>query len=508
MNIVPVIISEGSGAQVWPLSREAFPHPFVRLPDGDTLIRKTFRCAASLHGVKRVVTVTDREFGFLTADEYELVASPGIYESHVLTPAAGGTAAAVGIACRHVAQVEGDDAVILVLPADHIIQDQEAFSAAVERAAKIAHEGRFVAIASSSGRPGAGDSYIEVDGERVVRFVETPEPGETAGRAGFGTIIRNCGIFCFTAGAMLDCIGRLSPELCSQMQAALESAQVSSSAGRLVVEVNDKVLTEAAAPMSIDRVIAERLQDAACVQGDFGCSRIGSWDTMASLTPADKDGNRVSGNVMLEGTEGTFVRGDDRLISILGVSDLLVVDTADALLICAKDAAHDIERIYNKLRDAQSESAMLHRTAHRPWGTYTVLEEGDRFKIKRIEVKPGASLSLQAHHHRSEHWVVVRGTARVTNGCDVSLLTTNQSTYIPCGNRHRLENPGKLPLIMIEVQSGEYLGEDDIVRFDDIYGRLKRTEAQASSHERRGEDSAREIVMSEGPHGRKDHTGW
>jgi mannose-1-phosphate guanylyltransferase len=470
MTFVPVIMSGGTGSRLWPLSRELFPKPFVLLPDGETLIRKTYARAASLPGASRVVTVTNRELMFLTADEYELVPSAISRQSFILEPFGRDTAAAVALATLHVEAVEGSDAIMLVMPADHLVPDVAAFSASVTIARDLAAKGRIVVFGIRPEHPETGFGYIEADSGRVLRFVEKPTLDKATDYVASGRFFWNSGMFCFPARTMLSAMAEHCPDLLAKARVTYAASRPAVSADRITVEVDKTAFAEVPS-ISIDYAVMEKVRDAGFVPCGFTWSDIGSWNAMSDLVEADDAGNRVTGEVMLHDTNGSFVRSEGRLVSLVGVSDLLVIDTADALLIADKNRAQDVKAIYNKLKAAKSEAVMLHRTAHRPWGTYTVLEEGDRFKIKRIEVKPGGRLSLQAHHHRSEHWVVVSGTAKVVNGDSELLLTTNQSTYIPCGHKHRLENPGKLRLVMIEVQSGEYLGEDDIVRFEDIYGR-------------------------------------
>ena len=470
MNIVPVIMSGGAGSRLWPLSREAFPKPFIPLPDGETLIRKTYARATALPGVRRIVTVTNRELMFLTADEYDRVGQSGLAQSFILEPIGRDTAAAIALACLHVAEVEGEDAIALVLPADHLISDTKAFSTAVSAAADATAAGRVATFGMKPDRPETGFGYIEADGTDLIRFVEKPDLETARKFVESGRFFWNGGMFCFRAGVMLALMEEHCPDVLSQTRAAFEASRVLESEDRVSVEIDRDEFAKVA-PVSVDYAVMEKLNDAACISCDFAWSDIGSWNAISELTSADNDGNRVIGDVVLKGTKDSFVHGADRLVSLVGVSDLLVVDTPDALLVCAKDAAQDIKEIYNHLKAKGSEAALLHRTAHRPWGTYTVLEEGERFKIKRIEVKPGGRLSLQSHKHRSEHWVVVSGQARVTNGDEISVLGKNESTYIPCGNIHRLENPAEERLIMIEIQCGDYLGEDDIERFDDAYGR-------------------------------------
>ncbi|WP_309083349.1 mannose-1-phosphate guanylyltransferase/mannose-6-phosphate isomerase [Chelativorans sp.] len=470
MNIIPVIISGGAGSRLWPLSREAHPKPFIRLPDGSTLIGRTYARVAAL-GVERVVTVTNRELLFLTSDAYAEAKAPKLDNTFLLEPFGRDTAPAVALATVHAAATQGTEAVLLVLPADHLIQDEQAFATAVERGVALARTGRIVTFGIVPERPETGYGYIEVDGEDVIRFIEKPNAEKAAEYVASGRTYWNSGMFCFSAATMLKAMQDHCPEVLSGARAAYEAARRIESDGRTAYEV-DRQAFGATPAISVDYAVMEKAGNIiACVPTDCGWSDIGSWAAISDLVAADESGNRITGEAVVEGAKNCFVHAEDRLVGLVGVSDLLVIDTPDALLVAHKDKAQDVKHLYNRLRSEEHEAAKLHRTAHRPWGTYTVLEEGDRFKIKRIVVKPGARLSLQAHHHRSEHWVVVSGTARVTNGDNVILLTTNQSTYIPCGFRHRLENPGILPLVLIEVQSGDYLEEDDIVRFDDVYGR-------------------------------------
>jgi len=300
--------------------------------------------------------------------------------------------------------------------------------------------------------------------------VEKPDRAAAEAYVSSGRYYWNAGIFAFQAKVMLDLMERLCPELLRQVKHAFETAKHSDSPDRRIIEIGKSTFSDIS-PISIDYAVFERLTDAGFVECAFDWSDVGSWNALAEMTPADNSSNRTVGRVLLEGTSNTYVHGGDRLVTVVGLSDLTIVDTPDALLVSANAQSQAIKSIYSQLKMEKSEAAILHRTVHRPWGTYTVLGEGEHFKIKRIEVKPHGKLSLQAHRHRSEHWVVVSGQALVTNGEAEVLLSANQSTYIPCGNRHRLSNPGSMPCIIIEVQSGDYLGEDDIIRFEDVYGR-------------------------------------
>ncbi|WP_210238950.1 mannose-1-phosphate guanylyltransferase/mannose-6-phosphate isomerase [Mesorhizobium sp. B4-1-3] len=468
-NIVPVIISGGVGSRLWPISRALHPKPFIPLPEGGTLIRKTYARTVELEGVDHVVTVTNRDLLFLTADEYAEVAAPEVKNTFLLEPFGRDTAAAVALAALHVAH-ENPDAILVVLPADHLIVDQSGFRASVAKAAALAASGQIVTFGVKPDRPETGFGYIEAEGDRVLRFVEKPNAVTAAQFIASGRFFWNSGMFCFTARSMLEAMQELCPDILSSARRALEKGRTADSADRLTVEV-DRDSFAAVPAVSIDYAVMEKAGNVGFVPCGFDWSDIGSWSVLSELVPADDKGNRATGEAILHDTANCYVHSEDRLVGLVGVSDLLIVDTPDALLVAHKDKAQEVKDLYSRLKAEGHETATLHRTVHRPWGTYTVLEEGHRFKIKRIEVKPNARLSLQAHHHRSEHWVVVSGTAKVVNGESEILLTINQSTYIPCGHKHRLENPGILPLVMIEVQSGEYLGEDDIVRFDDVYGR-------------------------------------
>jgi len=470
MRIVPVIVSGGAGARLWPLSREAHPKPFIELPDGSTLIGRTYERAAKLKGVDTIVTVTNREHLFLTSDAYEASPVAGGAQTFLLEPIGKDTAAAVALATVHVADVYGEDALLLVMPADHLVENDEAFREAVDLASHLAVQQRIVTFGVPPKTPETGFGYIECIDNNVKRFIEKPGLEDAQKYVASGNFFWNSGLFMFPAGLMRSIMNQQCPEIFSGAEAAYNSSKKSESADRSIYEVNVEYFS-AIPSISIDYAVMEKARNVACVPLECGWSDIGSWAALASVYQSDDNGNRVSGNTIFHEVENCFVKAETRLIGMVGVHDLLVVDTADALLIAHKKSAQEVKRLFRKLKTDGNETAKLHRTAHRPWGTYTVLEEGPRFKIKRIMVKPGARLSLQAHHHRSEHWVVVAGTAKITNGEDEVLLNTNQSTYIPCGQRHRLENPGKIPLALIEVQSGEYLGEDDIVRYDDAYGR-------------------------------------
>jgi mannose-1-phosphate guanylyltransferase/mannose-6-phosphate isomerase len=470
MRLIPTILCGGAGSRLWPVSRELHPKPFIRLADGVSLLQKAFLRGAALPAVAEILTVTNRELFFKTKDEYREVNAAGLATAYVLEPFGRGTAAAVAAAALRVAASHGDAAVLLILPADHLILDQAAFAEAVARAVALAGEGRLVTFGIRPDAPNTGYGYIEANGHEVLRFVEKPALETAKGYVASGRFLWNSGMFCFTAGAMLAEMRLHCADIVAAVARCLEKSRGTLGDGVAQVELDAEAF--AAVPDdSIDYALMEKSRRVAVVPCDIGWSDIGSWSALGELAAADARGNRVEGEAVLHDVSGCYIRSE-RMVGAVGVENLIVIDTPDALLIAHQSRAQDVKHVYGRLKELGHEAHKLHRTVHRPWGTYTVLEEGRGFKIKRIEVKPGASLSLQMHHHRSEHWIVVSGTAKVVNGERELAVNTNESTYIPAGNKHRLENATQAPLVMIEVQSGDYLGEDDIVRFDDIYGRV------------------------------------
>jgi mannose-1-phosphate guanylyltransferase / mannose-6-phosphate isomerase len=469
--LIPVILCGGAGSRLWPVSRQLYPKPFMRLEDGQSLLQKAFLRGALLPGVDEVLTISNRELFFATEDEYRKVAPAGMTLSFLLEPFGRNTAAAVAAAALQVQRVHGDSAVMLVLPADHLISDQDAFAAAVGRAVVLAEQGKIVTFGIKPEHPETGYGYIEFDGAEVKRFVEKPDVETAKAYVSGGKHLWNSGMFCFSAGVMLDEMQKLCPEILQSVRMCLEKSR--SIGGHGLQQIQLEAESFAKVPEdSIDCAVMEKTSAIGVVPCSIGWSDIGSWAALSALGAPDAQGNRVQGEAVMHETHDCFIQGSDRMIGTVGVTDLVIVDTPDALLVAHKNSTQDVKRIFAQLKARQHDAHKVHRTVHRPWGTYTVLETGPRFKIKRIEVRPGASLSLQMHHHRSEHWIVVSGSATVVNGEAEILVLTNQSTYIPAGHKHRLHNPGVLPLVMIEVQSGEYLGEDDIVRFSDQYGRV------------------------------------
>lgn len=470
MALIPIILCGGAGSRLWPVSREQYPKPFMRLADGQSLLQKAFLRAVALGGASDVLVVSNRDLYFTLVDDLKEVETAAVRVSFVLEPLGRDTAAAVAAAALDVARTHGADAELLILAADHLVADQAAFQAAVDEARELARRGKLVTFGIRPTGPETGYGYIEALGSEVLRFVEKPSPEKAREYVDSGRFLWNSGMFCFTVQTLLAEMQRHCPDILAATRQALEQARIAEGTGTRQVEL-DRAAFERVPKNSIDYALMEKSHAVAVVPCVIGWSDIGSWKAVSDLTPADAHGNRLEGDVIVEGASDCYVRAEGRVVGVVGARDLVIVDTADALLVASRDACQDVKQVYAQLRAQGSEAYKLHRTVHRPWGTYTVLEEGAGFKIKRIEVKPGAKLSLQMHHHRSEHWVVVRGTAQVTADTTTSLLKTNESTYIPAGHKHRLANPGPGPLAIIEVQSGDYVGEDDIVRFDDAYGR-------------------------------------
>lgn len=470
-SLIPVILCGGVGARLWPVSRQSHPKPFIRLADGQSLLQKTFLRAACLPGVNNIIIATNRDLYFKTEDDFREINTSQHAISYILEPFGRNTAAAIAIAALQVRQIHGDDAMMLILPADHLISDQAAFANAVENACNLALEQKLVTFGIQPETPETGYGYIEADGNTVLNFIEKPSLEKAQDYIESGRFFWNSGMFCFTAGAVLHEMEQHCSDILFAAKTCLEQSRLAT--GKQFSQLELDIESFNVVPdNSIDYAVIEKSTQVAVVPCQIGWSDIGSWNALGDLSRPNAQGNRFEGDVLLCDVTNCYIRGDNRLIGAVGVDDLLIIDTPDALLVANKSRAQDVKRIYAQLKEKGHEAHKLHRTVHRPWGSYTILEEGSRFKIKRIEVRPGASLSLQMHHHRSEHWIVVSGMAKVVNGEQELFIRTNESTYIPAGHKHRLENPGVRPLIMIEVQSGEYMGEDDIVRFEDIYGRV------------------------------------
>ena len=475
MKLIPTILCGGAGSRLWPVSRELHPKPFIRLADGQSLLQKAWLRGVAQPDVVETLTVTNRELFFKTEDEYREAAGTQYKElanSYILEPFGRNTAPAIAAATLHVAASHGKDALLLVLAADHLITDQLAFAQAVAQAMRLAAQGKLVTFGIQPETPETGYGYIEADGNTVLRFVEKPSFDKAQEYLASGNYLWNSGMFCFSAGTMLHEMQLHCPNILATTRACLEQSRRAQGKSHTQIEL-DPVTFGHVPDDSIDYAVMEKSKNVAVVPCSIGWSDIGSWNALGDLTAPDAQGNRIEGEVILHDVSNCYIQSKQRIVGAVGINNLIVIDTPDAVLVADRSRVQDVKHLYSRLKAQGHEAHRLHTTVHRPWGTYTVLEEGPRFKIKRIVVKPTASLSLQMHHHRSEHWIVVSGMAKVVNGDQEIFVNTDESTYIPAGHKHRLENPGVVDLVMIEVQSGEYLGEDDIVRFDDIYGRHK-----------------------------------
>ena len=465
-DILPVILSGGSGTRLWPLSRESYPKQFLPLTGEDSLLQATWKRVATLTPCRPIV-VGNLDHRFMIAEQLrEAGVTPA---SILLEPVGRNTAPAIAVAALEATR-SGEDALLLVLPSDHLIQQVEAFHAAVHAATAAAAAGQLVTFGVVPTSPETGYGYIkatEGSGARAVeRFVEKPDLATAQNYVASGQYFWNSGMFLIRASRYLEELERLAPDMLAACRDALTKARRDEDFVRLDAEAFAVCPAD-----SIDYAVMEHTPHAAVVPLDAGWSDVGSWGALWEVSPKDAQGNAHRGDVIAIDCRNTYAHGQ-RLITLIGLEDVVVVETDDALLVGRRDQLQKVKDLVGTLKSDGRSHAVWHRKVYRPWGAYDSIDSGERFQVKRITVKPGGSLSLQMHHHRAEHWIVVSGTARVTRGEEVLLLTENQSTYIPLGVVHRLENPGKLPLEMIEVQSGSYLGEDDIVRFEDVYGRM------------------------------------
>ena len=468
--LIPLILSGGSGTRLWPISRKNLPKQFITLVGDSTLFQQTVARTQHLPDVAAPIVVASEDHRFLAAEQ--LLESGVEGATIVLEPLARNTAPAIALGALQ-AIARDPDALLLVLPADHLIGDTSSFVDAVQRALPAAREGWLVTFGIRPDRPETGFGYIRrgasinAAGYRVEQFVEKPNQAKAESYLADGGYDWNSGMFLFKASQYLHELGEHAPEMLAAVRAAHDSATSDLDFVRV-----DQATFAKVPDNSIDYAVMEKTQHAAVIPVDCAWSDIGSWSALWLAGAKDEHGNLREGDTLTVNTRNSLLRSHDRhLVATVGVDDLIVVSTPDATLVAHRDAAQDVKRIVDQLKGAGRSEHSLHRVVRRPWGSYDSLEAADRFQVKRIVVKPGASLSLQKHHHRAEHWIVVSGTAEVTCDDKVFLLGENQSTYIPLGSVHRLRNPGKVALELIEVQSGSYLGEDDIVRFDDVYGR-------------------------------------
>lgn len=466
MAIQPIILAGGTGSRLWPLSRELYPKQVINLIGTLSLLQTTVQRVAGLEGALPPIIVVGEEHRFMTKSQVEGLHLGADFRI-LLEPCGKNTAPAIcGAAAYVINQGRGED-VLLVLPADHLIVEGEAFARAVRQGVDLAQQGRIVTFGIVPDRPETGYGYIARGaGSQVERFVEKPDLATAEQYLASGKYLWNSGMFAFTAETLLAELNIHAPEIVERMTEAVGLGTLDG----LFFRFNAKAMATCPSD-SIDYALMEKTNKAAVVEADIGWSDIGSWQALWEATGKDDEGNAVCGDVVLEDVQNSLIRSEHTLVAAVGLRDMMVVETADAVLVAPMDRSQDVKKIVTRLKKEKRSEFHCHRTVYRPWGSYTTLEMQDRFQIKRITVNPGARLSLQMHHHRHEHWVVVSGTARVKNGEQSILLKEDESTYIPNCTIHRLENPGVIPLELIEVQIGSYLGEDDIIRFDDEYGR-------------------------------------
>lgn len=466
--IVPVIMAGGTGSRLWPLSRQLHPKQFLKLCGDSTLLQQTL---ARLNGLDTAapLIICNEDHRFLVAEQIRQIKLQGA--GILLEPVGKNTAPAIALAALHACQ-EGQDPVLLVLAADHYIADEAEFRDVVNSASQLAEQGKLVTFGIVPTHAETGYGYIQrgvafsQTGYQVVRFVEKPNREKAEAYLQSGDYYWNSGMFMFKASAYLKALSEFRPDILDACKKALQQGQKDMD----FIRINADAFIQCPED-SIDYAVMEKTNDAAVIPLNAGWSDIGSWSALWEIGNKDAHGNVSKGDVLALNTNNCLIHADHKLVATVGVDNLVVVETKDAVLVVHKDCVQDVKKVVEAIKKDGRHEHINHREVYRPWGVYDSVEAGERYQVKRITVKPGAKLSVQMHHHRAEHWVVVSGTAKVTNGDKTFLVTENESTYIPIGEIHALENPGKIPLELIEVQSGSYLGEDDIVRFDDKYGR-------------------------------------
>ncbi|MGY6277875.1 mannose-1-phosphate guanylyltransferase/mannose-6-phosphate isomerase [Methylomonas sp. MgM2] len=466
--MIPVILSGGSGTRLWPLSRGQYPKQFLPLVSGRTMIQETVLRLNGVPDLQPPIAVCNEDHRFMMAEQlWEIGVKPSAI---ILEPVGKNTAPAVAMAAL---SASSEDDVLLILPADHVIDDTAAFHAAISKAECLAQQDFLVTFGVVASAPETGYGYIKAsdtatgDGFKVAAFVEKPDADTAQAYLESGDYFWNSGMFAFKAGCFLRELEKFNPEMLLSCRQALAAANTDLDFTRL-----DKAIFSACPSDSIDYAVMEKTDKAAVIPLDAGWNDVGSWSALWDVTKKDEVGNAIKGDVLVIDTVNSYIHSSSKLVAVVGVADLVIVDTDDAVMVASKDRVQDVKAVVDQLKALKRDEANVHRKVYRPWGHYDLVDAGERHHTKRIVVKPGAKLSLQKHHHRAEHWVVVKGTACVHRDGEDVMITENESIYIPVGAVHSLENPGVIPLEMVEVQSGSYLGEDDIVRFQDNYGRV------------------------------------
>ncbi|UCC55598.1 MAG: mannose-1-phosphate guanylyltransferase/mannose-6-phosphate isomerase [Gammaproteobacteria bacterium] len=472
MKLYPVILSGGSGSRLWPLSREHYPKPLLPLTSDRTLLQETALRLEGLPDLGDAIYVCNEEHRFLVAEQVtQLGKTPAAI---ILEPEGRNTAPALTLAALYL-ESRAPDSMMIVMPADHVITDRPEFVKAVGRGISPAGEGSLVTFGVVPDAPETGYGYIKRDGAikgseafQVARFIEKPDVATAEQYIKEGDYYWNSGIFLMRTSRWLEEIAAHRPEILECCRSCVDGGAEDSDFFRVSREIFMSCPSD-----SIDYAVMEKTRQAVVVPFAAGWSDVGAWSSLWNVCPRDEAGNVVQGDVIASDTHNALLFAQHRCLAAVGIDDVVVVETADAVLVASKDRAQDVKDIVSKLKESDRHEFKAHRRVYRPWGSFEGVDAGSRFQVKRLTVKPGAQLSLQMHHHRAEHWVVVKGTARVTCGDNVFELHENESTYIPIGEKHRLENPGNIELEVIEIQSGSYLGEDDIVRFEDVYDRVQ-----------------------------------
>jgi mannose-1-phosphate guanylyltransferase len=462
--LIPVILSGGAGSRLWPISRQHHPKPFMKLSDGETLLQKAFKRAAYLSDVTEILTVTNREFYFKSEEEYRVINQNKIPTSYILESEGRNTAAAIAAATLYIEKKHGPKAILLVLTADHLIDDKAAFSEAVLQAKQLAKQNKIVTFGITPSGPETGYGYIEHDQHEVKRFVEKPNRRLAEQYIAAGNYLWNAGLFCFQAQTMLAEFKTHAPNIIETVQECINVSQLAESADHHFSQLELDPATFKNTPnISIDCAIMEKSSNIAVVPCDIKWTDIGSWDAFGELKDVDSNANSVVGEALLYDVSNCYVQSHNRIIGAVGIKNLIIVDTPDALLVADRSRSQDVKHIVDKLKDSGHSAYKLHTTIQKSWGIYTILEENSHFKVKRITVKPGCTIPLHAHQHKDEQWTIASGTAEITYGEISTLARTGNSFFIPSNTLHSIKNSGLIDLIIIEVQTGQYLGEDDRV---------------------------------------------